>query len=186
MTSAAPRPGVLDVIEAVSLTFAVVMVAALPPISLEFSVPPAGVGATVGVGLLGGLGLLAAFVAGSIRSRRVLPAAVLFLLGVGFWILVVVYLDPLLGWRVGIVTAWLAAVGLIAVSWFVLRRYPGRAYPALLLLAVGAAAASVAPSFPLLLAALSGGAAATFLVALLAIRSRPGPGSAPRQRSAAL
>lgn len=176
------RPTLLDVGEGVALTLAVVMVAALPPISTELAVPQPVVAATVGVALVGAIGLVACFVAGSFRSPRVLPAGLILSAGVAVWIVAVVLVGPQVGWRVGLASAWLLAALAFGAAWFVLREYPARVYPALVLLGVGAVLASLAPTFPMVLAALSGGAAATFVVALLVLRaSAPG-----RQSSAAL
>ena len=182
MTRPAPRPGLLDVVEGAALTLATVMIAALPPITSEFAVPQPAVAVVAGLGVLGALGIIGAFIVGSARSRRVLPAGVVLLLGVAIWVVAVVYLDPLLGWRTGLATAWLASALLVAIAWFVLRSFPARAYPALLAIAAGAVLASVAPAYPLVLVGLAGGAAVAYVVALLVLRA----GAPRRQASAAL
>ena|GEM_PF-2823267 len=173
MTAAERGLGVLDAAQAVALTLAVVMVTALPPLSSAFALTPPEAGALVAAGTIGALGLAVCFLAGLLRSPRLVPALPLFGAGVALWIVAVLVVAPLADWRVAIGTAWLASELLIVAAWFALRGYPAKAYPMLLVLVVAALVAATANDFLVLVAALVAGPLAVFaLVALLLRRDR--------------
>jgi hypothetical protein len=185
--SAAPTraPSLLDVAAAASLTLSSVAIVGLPPVSTEFALSTSSSAVAVTVALFGAIGLVVCWIVASFHSTRVLPGVLLFVAGIGLWVVTVFVADPALGWRVGASTVGLASELLVAAGWFVLRGYPAKVFPALLFLVAGAVLVYLAPTLGVLITGLLGGPAATFAVALLVLRTGR-PRRQPSVTSAAL
>ncbi len=178
-------PGLLDVAAAVSVTLSSVAIVGLPPTTIDFGLSTAATGIAVTIALLGTVGLVACWIAGSLHSTRAIPGVLLFAAGIALWVVMVLVADPALGWRLGAATVGLASEVLVTAGWFVLRGYPPKVFPALLLLAVGAVVVVVATTLPVLVAGLVGAPAATFAIVLLVLWAGR-PRRQPSATSAAL
>ena len=163
--------GALDVAAGASLTLASVAIVGLPPVSTDFGLSTTASAIAVTIALLGTIGLVVCWFGGSLHSSRVLPGVAIFAVGIVLWVVTVFVAEPLLGWRVGAATVGLLSEMFVAGGWFVLRGYPAKAYPALLLLLGGAVALLVATTLPVLVAGLTLAPIATFVVALLVLRA---------------
>lgn len=186
MSRAAVRgPGLLDVAAGVSLTLASVAIVGLPPVSTDFALSTTASAVAVTIALLGAMGLLGCMIAGSFHSTRILPGVLLFAGGMALWVVTVFVAEPVLGWRVGAATIGLLSELLVAAGWFVLRGYPAKVFPVLVLLVGGAVVLYLATTLPVLIVGLTAAPLATFAVALLVLRLGR-PARQPSATSAAL
>jgi hypothetical protein len=169
---ARPAPGLLDIAAGVSLVLASVAIVGLPPVSADLRVSGAMAAVVVALGILGALGLVACWVAASLRSRRVGPGVALFVVGIALWGVMLLVAEPALGWRLGLATVGLVSQALVVAGWFVLRSFSPVAFVALMALAPPALVAMFAPSAHVLIAALVVGPLLAFAIAVPIARSQ--------------
>jgi hypothetical protein len=136
----------------VALAMASGVIAGFGSITDEFDVEPLS-GVTTAVGIVGGLGILVCWITGTVFGGRAFRGLPWILGAVALWVLQVVLLH-VVGWRVALTTAGFLAAAVVVVGWLRLHRYVVAAYAWIALLAVGAVGAALAPTYPLLVAAL--------------------------------